>query len=118
MPRNRALLILLAVIVVTASAYAGFINFQYTGLPFNVQVIDAQTAVIKPIRGIPVPPDFRVGDRIDLSTLDARARIAIDIDVVGRDLPLGQSYALVIRRGAERITLPVVTVDLNAATDV
>ena len=118
MPRNRALLILLAVVVVTASAYAGFITFQYTGLPFNVQVIDAQTAVIQPIRGIPLPPDFRVGDRIDLSTLGTRARIAIDIDVVGRDLPLGQSYALVIRRGAERITLPVATVDLNAAADV
>lgn len=112
MHRRYGHLILLTVFVVLACAYSGFRIFQPSGLPFSVNVVDAQTGVIEPIPGIPLPPALRAGDRIGLAAQPRSTRIAI----FAVSPSLRQTYAFVIPRGGERVAVPVTSVDINAGT--
>ncbi len=112
MPRRYGLLILLTVFVVLACAYSGFRVFHPSGLPFSVNVVDAHTGVIEPIPGIPLPQALKAGDQIDLAAQPRSTRIAI----FAVSPPSRQTHAFVIRRGAERVAVPVKSVDINTGT--
>ena len=112
MPRRYGLLILLTAAVVLAVAYVGARIFQVAGTPFSVNLVNAHTAVIVPIPGIPLPKALEPGDRVDLAATPQPTRIAI----VGRTLPVGRTYEFVIRRGRTIATVPVTSVDTSTGT--
>ncbi len=112
MPRRFGLLLLLTAAVVLAVAYVGARIFQVAGTPFSVNLVNAHTAVIVPIPGIPLPKALEPGDRVDLAATPQPTRIAI----VGRILPVGRTYEFVIRRGRTIVTVPVTSVDTSTGT--
>ena len=115
MHRRYGLLILLTALVVMACAFNGFMRFQASGLPFFAYVVDAHTAVVEPIPGIPLPISLEPGDRIDLAATPLSARIAFTQTklTAGFPLPQGRSYEFVSRRGHSLTTVPVETVNLS-----
>ncbi len=113
MPRRYGLLVLLTVFVVIVCAYSSFMVFQPSGPPFSVNLVDAHTAVIEPIPGIPLPQALKAGDQIDLAATPRSARIAFAIIYYGGTLPPGRTYEFVIRRGGTAITVPVTNVDIS-----
>ncbi len=118
MRRRHTLLALLTVLIVVACAYSGFMAFRPAGLPFDVIVEGAHTAVVEPVANIPLPPALRAGDRLDLAALSRSARIAVSImHLSNYSFPLGQAYEFVIRRGGVPVTVPITTVDLRAVRD-
>ena len=118
MRHRYGLLILLTVCVVLACAYSGFMAFRPAGLPFDVSVENAHTAVVEPLANIPLPPVLRAGDRLDLAAMTRPARIAVSImHLSDYSFPLGQSYEFVIRRGEVPVTVPITTIDLRAVRD-
>jgi len=117
MRHRHALLALLTVLIVVACAYSGFMAFRPAGLPFDVIVEDAHTAVVEPVANIPLPPTLRAGDRLDLTALTRPARIAVSImHLSSYSFPLGQTYEFVIRRDAIPVTVSVTTVDLGTVS--
>ncbi|MGA9852750.1 MAG: GAF domain-containing protein [Gammaproteobacteria bacterium] len=122
MQRHYALPVLLTVLILATAVYCGFINFKAIGLPFAVTIVNAHTALIEPIEGIPLPSGIQIGDQLDLTTMSRDARIAIsiqsDITVQSGNLPLGQAYDFVIKRGQSLVTIPVTTENLSAARGV
>ncbi len=114
MPRRFGLLLLLTAAVVLAVAYVGARIFQVAGTPFSVNLVNAHTAVIVPIPGIPLPKALEPDDRVDLAATPQPTRIAI----VGRTLPVGRTYEFVIRRGRTIVTVPVTSVDTSTSTGV
>ncbi len=112
MPRRFGLLLLLTAAVVLAVAYVGARIFQVGGTPFSVNLVNAHTAVIVPIPGIPLPKALEPDDRVDLAATPQPTRIAI----VGRTLPVGRTYEFVIRRGRTIVTVPVTSVDTSTGT--
>ena len=118
MHRRYGLLILLTAIVVMACAYSGFMAFRPAGLPFDVNVENAHTAVVEPVANIRLPPALQAGDRLDLAALSRSARIAVSImHLSNYSFPLRQTYEFVIRRDAIPVTVPVTTVDLSAVSN-
>ena len=123
--RRYGLLILLTAIVVMACAYSGFMAFRPAGLPFDVNVENAHTAVVEPVANIPLPPALRAGDRLDLAALSRPARIAhrasrIAVSIMhlsNYSFPLRQTYELVLRRDAIPVSVPVTTVDLSTVSN-
>ena len=114
MHRRYGLLLLLTAAVVLAVAYASVRVFQPSGMPFSVNVVNAHTAVIVPIPGIPLPKALESGDRVDLAATPRSTRIAI-----GRFTqsdPAGRTYEFVIRRGRAVVTVPVTNVDTSTST--
>lgn len=119
MHRRYGLLILLTALIVLAGAYDAVRGVQpsgFRGLPFSVQVIDAYTAIIEPVPGIPLPASLHSGDHIELPALSPASRIAIDLPLNLATLPSGRTYALVIRRDGARVTFPITSVSSNALT--
>ena len=115
MHRRYGLLILLTALVVMACAFSGFMRFQASGLPFFAHVVNAHTAVVEPIPGIPLPISLEPGDRIDLAATPLSARIAFTQTklTAGFPLPQGRSYEFVSRRGHSLTTVAVETVNLS-----
>ena len=117
MHRRYGLLLLLTAAVVLAVAYAGVRVFQPSGMPFSVNIVNAHTAVIVPIPGIPLPKALAPGDRVDLAATPRSTRIAIGRFVQFDDnLPVGRTYEFAIRRGQANVTVPVTTVDTSTVT--
>ncbi|MHB8386391.1 hypothetical protein, partial [Metallibacterium sp.] len=118
MHRRYGLLVLLTVVVVMAVGYTSFMAFRPAGLPFDVSVKNARTAMVEPVANIPLPPVLRAGDRLDLAALSRSARIAVSImHLSNYSFPLGQAYEFVIHRNAVLGTVSVTTVDLGAVRD-
>ncbi|MGH8397907.1 MAG: GAF domain-containing protein [Gammaproteobacteria bacterium] len=119
MQRHYALPVLLTVLILATAAYCGFINFKAIGLPFAVNIVDAHTALIEPIEGIPLPSGIQIGDQLDLTAMSRDARIVISIQSStssqSGNLPLGKTYDFVIKRGQALMMTPVKTIDLSAA---
>ncbi len=119
MHRRYGLLVLLTVFVVLAVAYASVREFQSSGMPFSVIVVDAHTAVIAPIPGIPLPKALEPGDRIDLAAAPRSTRIAIGrFTQSDSALPAGRTYEFPIRRGQAEVMVPVTTVNASTGTGV
>ena len=113
MHRRYGLLILLSAIVVAATVYASWGQFQpLPQLPFTVRWADAGHALIEPIPGL-TPARLHAGDRLDLAAQSLATRIAL----VGSEkvnLPASTGYPLVIGRGATHVRVTAHTVDSNS----
>ena len=115
MHRRYGLLVLLSVVVVAASVYAGWMVFQPTPqLPFTVRWADARQVRIEPIPGL-TPAALHAGDRLDLAAQSRATRIAL-VASENTFLPATASYALRIQRGAAQISVRVGAVDGNTGT--
>jgi len=112
MHRRYGWLVLLSVVVVAASVYAGWAEFQPDPqLPFTVRWMDAQHARIEPIPGL-TPASLRAGDRLELAAQPRATRIAL-VTSEQTNLPSSASYPLVIERGAAQVTVTVHAVNGN-----
>ncbi|MGA9853712.1 MAG: GAF domain-containing protein [Gammaproteobacteria bacterium] len=111
MQRNFTLLSILTAIIVAATVYSSIEVLKIAGLPVQVQVLDAHTARIEPIAGIPMPAGLRAGDRMPLADQPLPTRNVIGINTLSSiqnaSLPLGHSYDFVIERDGRRVTEPV-----------
>ena len=117
MRRRHTLLALFSVLIVVACAYSGYMAFRPAGLPFDLNVENAHTAVVVPVANIPLSPALRAGDRLDLAALSRSARIAVSIMPLSNySFPLRQTYELVIRRDAIPVSVPVTTLDLSTVS--
>jgi len=118
MQRHYTLLALLTAFITVIVIFSGYMNFKSSGLPFAINQVDAHTAVIAPIAGLPLPAGIQAGDKIDLTALPEASRIAVGINTLSSflagNLPLGHSYDFVIERPQGSVTLPITTVDLSA----
>ncbi len=116
MHRSFGPLILLSALVVLGGAYVSFGLYETSGLPFSIHVVDAQTALIEPVPGIPMPSALHAGDRVDLSALPSATRIAISMTNGLSALPPERTYTFTIHRGGALIAAPIKTVRWDAAT--
>lgn len=120
MRRHYLLLSLLTVCVIVPAVYGGFMAFKYSGLPVEVGFVNARTGVLNPIKGIPLPPGIRAGDRIDLAAQPFATRIVMCINILSTgltaNLPLGRTYDFVIMRDKTPVAVPVTVITLNNAS--
>lgn len=108
MRRRYGLLTALTALVVVATSYDAYMAFHQIALPLSLQIVDANTVLIEPIPGMPLPPPLSAGDRVDLGASTAMTRIGIVRDLqVDNRVPGERSYDLVVRRGATNLTIPV-----------
>ena len=115
MHRRYGLLVLLSVVVVAASVYAGWMQFQPDPqLPFTVRWANARQVRIEPIPGL-TPATLHAGDRLDLVAQSRATRIAL-VANERTFLPATASYALRIQRGAAQVRVNVGAVDGNTGT--
>ncbi|WP_297904108.1 GAF domain-containing protein [Metallibacterium sp.] len=134
MHRRYGLLVVLTVVVVVATAYAGWTQFQpFPQLPFTVRFADAQHARIEPIPGLTpatlhagdrldlaaqsratrfAPATLNAGDRLDLAAQSHATRIALVTSEV-TNLPSTASYPLLIQRGTAQVSVSVRAVNGN-----
>ena len=112
MHRRYGLLVLLSVVVVVATAYVGWMQFQPTPqLPFTVIWANARQARIEPIPGL-TPATLHAGDRLDLAVQSHATRIALVTSEV-TNLPSTASYPLLIQRGTAQVSVRVGAVNGN-----
>jgi len=120
MQRHYTLLSLLTAFIVVTAVFGGYMNFKTCALPIAIGVVDAHTAVIEPIEGIPMPAGIQAGDRIDLAAQSRATRIAIAINInvtsLEGNLPPGQTYDLAIERDNAVVMAPITTVYLSEAS--
>lgn len=111
-------LIAITILIVLASAYACYFEFQAGQLPFSVTVANAHTAVVEPIAGIPLPPGMRSGDQIDLPVSSHLARVALLPDILDTAVLAGegQTYDFMLRKDSGLVPVPVVSVRSTAST--
>ncbi|MGH8403005.1 MAG: hypothetical protein ACRESO_06335, partial [Gammaproteobacteria bacterium] len=100
----------ISILLVACGIWTTWGSFNAHNLPFSLSVVDAQTALVHPNPGIPLPPGIHAGDRVDLQALHPSTRAAIAIYDMQGTLPASQTYPFVIRRGEMRVTVPVTTV--------
>lgn len=77
MSHRYPLLILVTAVIVLVTAYANYMEFKPSGLPFATELVDAHTASVQPVTGIPLPAGLQPGSRIDLEASDRAARVAL-----------------------------------------
>ena len=112
MHRRHGLLVLLSAVLVAASVYAVWMQFQPDPqLPFTVGWANARQVRIEPIPGL-TPATLHAGDRLDLAAQSRATRIAL-VASESTVLPATASYALRIQRGAAQISVNVDAVDGN-----
>jgi hypothetical protein len=110
MRHRRGLSILLTAVILLTSAYYVFGILHFIELPFSIQLLDAHTAAITPIPGIPLPRGVHPGDVIDLAAQPHPTRNAIDAYLNFARPPSGPTYSFVVRRGPARVMLQVMSV--------
>jgi len=122
MQRNYTFLMLLSIFIVTCAAYGIFVIFKVASLPVQINIVDAHTANIEPIKGIPLPAGIQPGDRMQLATQPPRTRAVIGINTLSAylaaSLPLGHTYDFVIQRGNVQVAVPVTSVNLSQASGI
>jgi GAF domain len=112
MTRYRAVLISVTLAIVALLAFNIYAAFNLGFLPFTPRFIDAHTAVVEPISGVPLPAGLRAGDRIDIPALDRSARAALFAGGA-QDSNMARSitYQFAIWHGATQTMVPVTTGD-------
>lgn len=120
MQRHYMLLSLLTTFIVGITIVSGYIDLKVSGLPVEIDIVSAHTAVIKPIAGIPLPQGMQSGDRIKFAAQPLSTRIVIGINILSQylqaTLPLDHVYDFVIERDKNAITVPVTSVKLGATS--
>ena len=115
MPRRYGLRIGLALLVIAATGYVCWMQFQpQPQLPFSVVWAGAHHALIEPIAGV-TPSTLHAGDRLDLGAQSRATRIAL-LGSGNAFLPPSARYPLVIERGAVQVRVAVRTVDGNTGS--
>ncbi len=115
MPRHYPLRILLSLVVVGMTVFAGINVSKMHGLPFVVNITDAHHAMLEPIKGIAFPAGLIPGDRLDPALQPRSTRIAIMANI-GSVLPEDYKYNFVITRDSGPVAVPVTTVVLAQST--
>jgi len=122
MKRNYTLLSILSAVIIASTIYGSFEVLKISGLPVQVQVLDAHTAEIEPIAGIPMPAGLRAGDRMPLADQPLPTRNVIGINTLSSiqnaSLPLGHTYDFVIERDGRSFTVPVSVVNSSKGTGI
>ncbi|MHB8584154.1 MAG: hypothetical protein ACYDAV_12990 [Gammaproteobacteria bacterium] len=120
MQRHYMLLSLLTTFIVGITIVSGYIDLKVSGLPVEIDIVSAHTAVIKPIAGIPLPQGMQSGDRLKFAAQPLSTRIVIGINILSQylqaTLPLDHVYDFVIERDKNAITVPVTSVKLGATS--
>jgi hypothetical protein len=107
---RNGLLVLLSVLIIAATVYGGWANFQpQPQLPFAIRWMDAHHAILEPIPGL-TPTSLHAGDRLDLAQQSYATLIAL-LGSESAFLPPLASYPLVVERGLARINVTVHPVD-------
>ncbi len=120
MQRHYTLLSLITAFIVVITVVSGYIDLKVSGLPVEIDIVTAHTAMVNPIKGIPLPSGIRAGDRMDLADQPLATRIVIGINILSAylqaTLPSGHAYNFVIERDKGRLTVPVASVNLSGAS--
>ncbi len=120
MQRHYMLLSLLTTFIVGITIVSGYIDLKVSGLPVEIDIVSAHTAVIKPIAGIPLPQGMQSGDRLKFAAQPLSTRIVIGINILSQylqaTLPLDHVYDFVIERDKNAITVPVTSVKLGTTS--
>ena len=88
--------------VVAGCLYAPFV--PQTTLSFDVRPNDSGDVVIQPSSvGLPLPPELRSGDVIDLADMEFRSRVLFT-NSAGNP-PAGTTINLVVKRGGQRLSI-------------
>lgn len=107
---NRRLLVVIPLTVIAVAAFIQLTFFNtLSGLPFNT-VNRGASVLIAPVPGVPLPAELKPGDELQMQMMTPRARAAV---LAQAKLKAGVSYDLVIRRGNQILTVPVVTRELR-----
>lgn len=118
MVRNRAVLVSLTLVIVVLLAISVYGHFHVGGLPFTPRFVDAHTAAVEPISGIPLSQGLQAGDLIDIPALDHTTRaVLLAGGAQDSSMSQGMTYPFVIKRGATLMTVPV-TIGNNVASPV
>ena len=80
MRRHYTLLSLLTAFMVAITVFACFLDFNTSGLPVSIKLVDTHTALLEPVEGIPLPTGVQAGDRIDPALQPQATRIVIGIN--------------------------------------
>lgn len=117
--RRQITLIFSSVLIVATAVYANPFTLKVTGFPFTIDLVDANTGIIQPVEGIPLPAELKAGDAIDLQALDADARIAVSLVAKDGSLPRAQPYVLMVRQATgPDVPVKVSTVELDQISSV
>lgn len=114
MSHRYPLLVLVTVVMLAITAYAGHAYFHEAGLPLDVTVVNAHTARVQPFAGIPLPAGLKAGSQIDLSASDLSTRIALLPDLLGGESTLSPNghYVLMLRSDTAQLGVPVTSTEL------
>ncbi len=122
MRRNYTFLTLVTALIVASATYGSFAVLNGAGLPVQIQILDAHTARVEPIAGIPMPAGLTAGDRLQLAAQPLPTRDAIGINmlsvILGASLPLRHSYDFVIEQDGGWVTVPVTAVNWSDASGI
>jgi len=112
MVRYRAVLVPLTLVIIALLAISTYGHFHAGGLPFTPRFVDAHTASVEPISGVPLPQGLQAGDVIDIPALDHATRaVLLAGGAQDASMSTGVTYSLAIKRGATSIMVPVTTGD-------
>ena len=116
MPHRYPVLIVLSMLVVLVCAHTLFVSTSASGLPFGVTLVDAHTAAVEKMGGIPLPPGLQAGDQIDLQLTPREGRIAL-IPYLSAEarLAAGSTVSFAIRKGGTVVAVPVTGVNIRTA---
>lgn len=109
MTRRHLLSALLSVLLIAGVAFNDWIQFSPRGFPANAVPVDPYTFELHAFPGMPLPPGFEEGDRVDFTKQSFDLRVA----VIAQKLPLGYTVEGVIDRGPKTLRLPTTTVDFR-----
>ncbi|MGA9852748.1 MAG: hypothetical protein WBR15_07440 [Gammaproteobacteria bacterium] len=114
MSRRYPLLILVTIVLTLTTAFYAYLTFKTAGLPFEVTLVDAHTAVVEPIAGYSLPQGLQAGDRLDLLASDGSARTSLLPDILNEAaLSARQTYDFILRKDGAALTVSVTTIDLS-----
>lgn len=120
MSHRYPLLILLSLLMLAACAVGIWSQFTPAfNAPFTATLTDAHTVTVEPLAGVELPPDLLPGDKLDLPAMDFNARFLV-LPLINDDAMnpgVSRNYLLVVHRDNERLTVPVVSVDLGAVPE-
>lgn len=110
------LLIVLSLLVLLACAVGVWSEFTPAfNAPFTATLTDARTVTVQPLAGAALPDGLHPGDRLDLPAMDLSTRFLL-LPMVNDDAMypgVSRNYLLAVRRGEQRLTVPVTSVDLG-----
>src|SRR5579872_7494823 len=101
--------VILSVAIVAAVATFAYTLFTPRDFPVSAVPLDANTVVLHPLAGMPLPPGVEDGDRVNIRKLDFLTRATAQ----SPKKPLGYEIQIPIERGQTTLVLPAKVVDLS-----